>query len=105
MSIKEWALGGLGFIVGMSFRVGYRYWARGSGPWAVSQIPCYRSNSCCLRLSIIPVDTFITGSLCNDQQWRTQDFSMGGSVTSHRDDVKMLQLAYSSSEVLKCIGL
>ena len=22
------------------------------------------------------------------QQWRTQDFSMEGSVTSHRDDVK-----------------
>ena len=40
-------------------------------------------------------------------QWRTQEFSMGGgvSVTSHRDDVKILQLAYSSSEVLKCIGL
>ena len=25
-------------------------------------------------------------------QWRTQDFSMGGSVTSHRDDVNLLQL-------------
>ena len=67
MPIKEWAFSGLGFIVGMSFRVGYRYWARGSGPWAVSQIPCYRSNSCCLRSSIIPIDTFITGSLCNDR--------------------------------------
>ena len=32
-------------------------------------------------------------------------FQWGDSVTSHRDDVKMLQLAYSSSEVLKCIGL
>ena len=32
---KKWALGGLGFIFGVSFRVGYRYWARGSGPWAV----------------------------------------------------------------------
>ena len=31
-------------------------------------------------------------------QWRV-------SVTSHHDDVKILQLAYSSSEVLKCIGL
>ena len=28
-----------------------------------------------------------------------------GSVTSHCDDVKILQLVYSSSEVLKCIGL
>ena len=33
-------------------------------------------------------------------------FNGGGvSVTLHSDDVKMLQLAYSSSEVLKCIGL
>ena len=38
-------------------------------------------------------------------QWRTQDFLMGGSVTSHRDDVKIPQLTYSGSEVLKCIGL
>ena len=41
------------------------------------------------------------------EQWRTQDFSMGGrgdSVTSHRDDVKILQLAFCT-EVLKCIGL
>ena len=34
-SCKEWALGGLGFIFGMSCRVGYGYWARGSGPWTV----------------------------------------------------------------------
>ena len=33
--IKEWALGGPGFIFGMSFLVGYRYWERGSRPWAV----------------------------------------------------------------------
>ena len=33
----------------------------------MSQILCYRSNSCCLRTSIIPVDTFFTGSLCNDR--------------------------------------
>ena len=32
-------------------------------------------------------------------------FQWGVSVTSRRDDVKILQLAYSSSEVLKCIGL
>ena len=32
-------------------------------------------------------------------------FQWGLSVTSHRDDVKILQLTYSSSEVLKCIGL
>ena len=32
-------------------------------------------------------------------------FNGGVSVTSHRDDVKILQLAYCSSEVLKCIGL
>ena len=30
---------------------------------------------------------------------------MGGSVTSHRDDVKILHYNYSSLEVLKCIGL
>ena len=29
------ALGGLGFVLGMSLRVGYCYWARGSGSWAV----------------------------------------------------------------------
>ena len=29
------ALGVLGFIFGMSCRVGYGYWPRGSGPWAV----------------------------------------------------------------------
>ena len=33
----------------------------------VSQVLCYRSNSCCLRTSIIPVDTFFTDSLCNDR--------------------------------------
>ena len=39
-------------------------------------------------------------------QWRTQDFFMGGgSVTSHRDDVKILHYNYSSLEVLKCIVL
>ena len=32
-------------------------------------------------------------------------FYWGDSVTSHRDDVKILQLAYSSSEAIKCIGL
>ena len=32
----------------------------------MSLILCYRSNSWCLRTSIIPVDTFITGSSCND---------------------------------------
>ena len=37
-------------------------------------------------------------------QWRTQGFSMGGSVTSNRDDLKIQQLQYNS-EVLKCIGL
>ena len=37
------------------------------------------------------------------EQWRTQNFSMGGSITSHRDDVKFYNS--SSSEVLKCIGL
>ena len=30
---------------------------------------------------------------------------MGGSVTSHRDDVKILHYNYSSLEVLKCIVL
>ena len=40
------------------------------------------------------------------KQWRTQDFSMGGgSVTSHRDDVKILHYNYSSLDVLKCIVL
>ena len=29
----------------------------------------------------------------------------GGSVTSHRDDVKILHYNYSSLEVLKCIVL
>ena len=33
--IKEWALGGLGFIFGKSCQVGYRYWAKGSRPLAV----------------------------------------------------------------------
>ena len=33
--MKEWALGGPGFIFGKSCRVGYRYWAKGSRPWAV----------------------------------------------------------------------
>ena len=28
-------MGGLGFIFGTSCRVGYGYWARGSGPWVV----------------------------------------------------------------------
>ena len=39
------------------------------------------------------------------EQWRTQDFSMwgGGSVTSHRDVVKILHCNYNSLEVLKCI--
>ena len=32
-------------------------------------------------------------------------FNDGGSVTSHRDDVKMLHYNYSSLEVLKCIVL
>ena len=35
MFIEEWALGGMGFVFKMSFRFSYRYWARGSGPWAV----------------------------------------------------------------------
>ena len=38
-------------------------------------------------------------------QWRTQDFSMGVSVTSHRDNVKILHYNYCSLEVLKCIAL
>ena len=29
----------------------------------------------------------------------------GGSVTSHRDDIKILHYDYSSLEVLKCIVL
>ena len=33
--MKEWAFGGPGFIFGISLLVGYRHWARGSGPWAV----------------------------------------------------------------------
>ena len=28
-------MGGPGFVFGMSFRFGYRYWARGCGPWPV----------------------------------------------------------------------
>ena len=32
-------------------------------------------------------------------------FNGGGSVTSHRDDVKILRYNYSSLEVLKCIVL
>ena len=32
---RQWALSGLGYVFGMSFRVGYRYWARSSGLWAV----------------------------------------------------------------------
>ena len=43
-----------------------------------------------------------------DDQWRTQDFSMGGgfqSQNAHRDDVKILHYNYSSLEVLKCIVL
>ena len=28
-------MGGPGFVFGMSFLVGYRHWARGSGLWAV----------------------------------------------------------------------
>ena len=39
------------------------------------------------------------------EQWRTQDFSMGVSVTSHCDDVKILHYNYSSFEVFKCIVL
>ena len=53
--IEEWALGRLGFVFGMSFRVGYRYWARGSGPWAVriakKVSPCYLYESTLLILS------------------------------------------------------
>ena len=33
--MQEWTLGGPGFVFPMSFRVGYRYWVRNSGPWAV----------------------------------------------------------------------
>ena len=48
--IKEWALGKPSFIFGKSFRVGYRYWARGFGLWAV----WVAKNSACAISTILP---------------------------------------------------
>ena len=48
-------------------------------------------------------------SFADDTVWITVAyagfFNWGVSVTSHRDDVKILHYNYSSLEVLKCIAL
>ena len=56
-----------------------------------------------------PLPALITMSLITihyaNQPVAYAEFSMGGLVTSHRDDVKILHYNYSSLEVLKCIVL
>ena len=66
--IKEWALGGPGFIFGKSCRVGYRYWAKGSRPWAV-RVAKKKSARAISGADTIMKQNFFLEDLANYLDW------------------------------------